>query len=103
MALHPHPEYRDLARRVRRLQNVARPWCGIVYRSATPRYATTGEVLTGQGSRGTGGRWNPAGLAAVYASLAPETALAEALAHFRYYGSPSAPPCREHSSPSRYA
>ncbi len=35
-----------------------------------------------------GGRWNPVGVATVYASLTPETAMAEALAHHRYYGIP---------------
>jgi len=33
-----------------------------------------------------GGQWNPPGLAAVYASGTPETAMAETLAHVRYYG-----------------
>lgn len=35
-----------------------------------------------------GGRWNPIGVAVVYASLTPETAMAESLAHNRHYGVP---------------
>ncbi len=43
--------------------------------------------MTGAGARAAGGRWNPrASFNAVYASLDVETALAEALAHCRYYG-----------------
>jgi RES domain-containing protein len=58
------------------------------YRSATPKYAKETDLLTGEGSRLHGGRWNPPGIAAVYASFTPETAMEETLAHFRYYGIP---------------
>lgn len=58
----------------------------IVYRSSTPKYATETDLLTGIGSQIYGGRWNPPGLATVYASLTPETAMAESLAQHRYYG-----------------
>ncbi len=63
-------------------------FAGIVYRSCTPRYATESDLLTGEGSRRHGGRWNPKGISAVYASLSPEVALAETLAHARYYRIP---------------
>lgn len=59
-----------------------------VYRSTAPKYATETDLPTGIGSQRFGGRWNPQGIAAVYASLTPETAMAEALAHVRYYGFP---------------
>jgi RES domain-containing protein len=58
------------------------------YRSATPKYATEDDLLVGEGSRIHGARWNPPGIAAVYASFTPETAMKESLAHFRYYGIP---------------
>lgn len=61
---------------------------GTVYRSSTPKYATETDLLTGEGSKRFGGRWNPVGVAVVYASLTPETAMAETLAHHRYYGMP---------------
>ena len=61
---------------------------GEIYRSASPKYATSRDLLTGGGSRKYGGRWNPVGIAAVYGSLAPETAMEETLAHSRYYGLP---------------
>jgi RES domain-containing protein len=60
----------------------------VAYRSSTPKYATEQDLLTGEGSRRFGGRWNPVGIAMVYASLIPETAMAETLAHHRYYGIP---------------
>lgn len=45
--------------------------------------------MNGEGSRKHGGRFNPPRVcAAIYASLDPETAMAETLAHFRYYGIP---------------
>jgi RES domain-containing protein len=57
-----------------------------VYRFAAPRWATARELLTGAGALQAGGRWHPIGLCrAVYASLDPETALAESLAHFRRF------------------
>jgi len=66
-----------------------RPWSGIAFRSTAFRYQRAEEILSGEGSRRFGGRWNPRGeFAAVYASLDLETAMAEALAHFRYYHLP---------------
>jgi RES domain-containing protein len=59
-----------------------------VYRSSTPQYAKESDLLSGEGSKRNGGRWNPIGVAVVYASLTPETAMAETLAHNRYYGIP---------------
>src|SRR5947209_7340439 len=64
-------------------------WRGTAYRSTALHYQKPGEILSGEGSRRHGGRWNPRGeLAAVYASLDPETAMAETLAHLRYYRLP---------------
>lgn len=59
-----------------------------IYRSASPRYATSRQLVTGDGAKRFGGRWNPAGVAAVYGSLTPQIALEETLAHARYYGLP---------------
>ena len=58
------------------------------YRSTTPEYAKEADLITGEGSRLHGSRWNPPGIAAVSASFTPETAMEESLAHFRYYGIP---------------
>lgn len=61
----------------------------IGFRSVTPRYAKQDDILSGIGSRLHGGRWNPTGIATVYASFTPATAMAESLAHFEYYGFPA--------------
>lgn len=78
----------QLKSRLTRLLPSATEFLGVGYRSGTPKYATEADLLTGEGSRREGGRWNPVGIAGVYASLTPETAMAETLAHNRYYGIP---------------
>ena len=80
------PTYEQLLARFSALSASAVPFDGVVYRSSTPRFATGSDLLTGNGSRSRGGRWNPIGVATVYSTLAPETAMAESLAHSRYYG-----------------
>lgn len=80
--------YQDIARRVGACFDSAVPWKGIVYRSATPEYSNQFDLLSGGGSALHGGRWNPLGIATVYGSESPETAMAEALEHCRYYGVP---------------
>ncbi len=84
-----HPETDRLERAVGRVQSRAVSWDGVVYRSASPRYANGKEILTGLGSKLAGARWNsPKSFPTVYTSLDPHTALDEVLAHFRYYGLP---------------
>ena len=84
-----HPEYPRIARAFARVP--AAGWSGVAYRSVSPAYAGTRDLLSGEGVRRHGGRWNAAGsFAVVYASLSPETAVAEALARVRHYGIPDA-------------
>lgn len=87
MATSP-PTLEQLKTRLNRLLPSAAAFAETVYRSSTPKYARESDLLTGEGSSRNGGRWNPIGLAVVYASLTPETAMAETLAHNRYYGIP---------------
>lgn len=75
--------------RIRRLRRRAKRFDGTVYRSASPEYANTNDLVTGEGSRLYGGRWNPTGVAAVYGSLTAETAMAETLAHANHYNLPA--------------
>jgi RES domain-containing protein len=84
----PSPTFEQLQNRLVGVESSAVSFEGVVYRSSTPKYATEADLLTGEGSRRFGGRWNPVGIAAVYACLTPETAMAEALAYNRYYGLP---------------
>jgi RES domain-containing protein len=89
MPLEPHPSFARLRRAVERCLPSAGPFRGTVFRSVTPRYATSSDLLSGQGARKHGERWNPpASFATVYTSLTPETALAETLAHYRHYRIP---------------
>lgn len=82
----PHARSSELRDLVRQCTDAVGPWSGTVYRSATPRYARSSDVLTGEGSQRHGGRWNPPGsFPTVYASTTPETAMAESLAQYRYY------------------
>lgn len=82
------PSLNQLKSRLTRLLPFATHFAETVYRSSTPRYANEADLLTGEGSKRNGGRWNPIGIAVVYASLTLETAMAETLAHHRYYGIP---------------
>lgn len=62
----------------------AEPWEGTIYRATAIPYATCRDLLKGVGAQRSGGRWNPPGFSSVvYASLTPETALAEALVGVR--------------------
>ena len=57
---------------------------GRIYRAVTVAYANTVDLLSGQGSRLHGQRWNPRGIAAVYGTFgSPELALKEALVKSR--------------------
>lgn len=83
----PHPEFDRLAAAVARCMPLVRGWAGDAFRFALPRWGTVEHLLTGEGALRAGGRWHPIGaFRAVYASLDPETALAESLAHFRRFG-----------------
>jgi RES domain-containing protein len=73
------------------------------YRSTTPEYAKEADLNTGEGSKLHGSRWNPPGIAAVYASFTPETAMEESLAHFRNYGFPFMRRCHEAQTGKRKA
>ena len=76
------------AKTFEQLTKFVRPFSGTVYRSTAIKYAKPGFVVSGVGSQKTGARWNPIGIKAVYGSFTPDTAMAETLAYFRYYGLP---------------
>ena len=62
------------------------PWHGTLFRFQTVDFPASRAVLSGEGARVYGGRWNPPGFAALYGSTDDATALAECKAHDRYYG-----------------
>jgi len=63
---------------------------GDLYRYINPRYSKAADIISGAGALHAAGRWNlTGGVRLSYTALAPETALAEALAHVRYYNLPT--------------
>lgn len=63
-----------------------KPWTGTFFRFQTIDFPAPKDVLSGEGARERGGRWNQPGLAAVYGSTTDVTALEECKANDRYYG-----------------
>jgi RES domain-containing protein len=57
-----------------------------VFRFQTVDFPAPRDVLSGQGARQRGGRWNPPGLATLYGSTTDTAALEESKANDRYYG-----------------
>jgi RES domain-containing protein len=79
-----------LDRRLRTLEDIGfQTFKGFLYRYIHPRYSSTNHIVSGDGGLHASGRWNLKGVFRVsYTSASPETALAEALAHVRYYRLP---------------
>jgi RES domain-containing protein len=70
-------------------QEMACPLDAVVFREAGPLHTTAEDIVSGIGSKLSGGRWNPKGnMHVVYTSFDPITASAESVSHFRYYGLP---------------
>jgi RES domain-containing protein len=63
-----------------------RPWNGTLFRFQTINYPSPKDIVSGDGAKRRGGRWNPPGLLAVYGSDTDSTALEECKANDRYYG-----------------
>ncbi|HKI36148.1 MAG TPA: RES family NAD+ phosphorylase [Gemmataceae bacterium] len=91
MPLSPHPESARLGPAIERCAHLVVPWAGDLFRFTNMTYANLRDLVTGEGSRKAGGRWNPKeGFRALYFSLDAETALAEVLAQRRRQGLPDA-------------
>ncbi len=87
--LSSHPEIDRLRQSLERCRELAVPWSGVAYRSASVPYANRDDLLTGAGARRAGARWNaPGTMLTNYLCLEPRTAVEESLAHHRYYGIP---------------
>lgn len=82
-----HPDFDQLLGGVAAVVDRASALLEVVFRCTEPTYATKDDMLTGEGSRRHGGRWNPpSSFATVYAAFSDTTALAEARANQVYYG-----------------
>lgn len=89
MPVRPHRQYEEFFRILRDASGLLRERRGVAYRATSPPYASNRRMLSGVGAFRNGGRWGPPGLArTLYLSLDPSTAMAECLAHYRYYGWP---------------
>jgi len=85
--MHSHPNYVDFLAALQRASTTSVSFRGILYRACDPTYANTRDLLTGQGSRLHGGRWNgPGTFATVYLSQSVEGAIAETLGLAPLYG-----------------
>lgn len=84
--IHRHPRFAELRDELQAHPEWFVPWQGTLYRFQTVDFPTPGDVLSGAGASGRGGRWNGPGLATVYGSTTDTTALEECKAHDRYYG-----------------
>jgi len=75
----PHSRYAEFAYRLGRSSAKRTPWKGISFRSVTLDFAKPEQIVSGEGSREYGGRWNAPGLfPVVYSSTRPGTAIDEA-------------------------
>ncbi len=78
-ALSPYPDSSRLSGAMQRCIPLRTSFAGILYRAACVRRANPEDLVAGEGSLLTGGRWNPLGVfCAIYASLNETTAMEEA-------------------------
>lgn len=86
----PHPDRAKLATRLTTVgKSFDVAFDGSMYRFINPVYSNAADIVSGAGALYASGRWHLKGMARLsYAALAPETALAEVLAHVRYYALP---------------
>jgi RES domain-containing protein len=82
-----HPDYPRLRSIIHDLGAMARTFHGTLYRVSDPGYANTRDLLTGEGARKYGGRWNaPGSFSLVYLSMSVEGAMAETVGLAGHYG-----------------
>jgi RES domain-containing protein len=91
MTISPHPE---AAKFLSRVEALGTAWHGSfddeLYRFINPAYSKADDIANGAGAFHASGRWNVKGSFRLsYTALEPETALAEALAHVRYFKLPA--------------
>jgi RES domain-containing protein len=79
-------EVQDLFDRIAGCLSQAVKLNAIAFRSAGVKYANEKDFTSGGGASYYGGRWNPPGVAAIYASLDPATAVKESYQEFIKYG-----------------
>jgi RES domain-containing protein len=90
MIITPHPDASKLPERLKALgKNCDSVFDDELFRFINPSYSKPADIIDGAGALHANGRWNLKGAARLsYTALAPQTALAEALAHVDYYRLP---------------
>lgn len=83
------PEVLELFEVIARLKTTTSGYSGVIVRSVATKYASINDFFSGTGAAISGGRWNPVGLEAVYASLDIVTATCEAYQTFISFGLPN--------------
>jgi RES domain-containing protein len=91
MKIHVHPDRAKFASRLATLgRALDAPFASELFRFINPKYSKAADIVSGVGSLKASGRWNVPRTARLgYTSQTPETALAEAMAHVRYYNLPT--------------
>ena len=84
--IHRHPRFTELRDLFRAHPEWFGAWRGTLFRFQAVDFPAPKDVLSGDGARWRGGRWNPPGLATLYGSTTDITALEECKANDRYYG-----------------
>ena len=80
------PEVIELFESIAALFPLASGYDGVIVRNVGTKYATRKDFFSGAGAARSGGRWNPIGLEAIYASLDVITATHEAYQNFQAFG-----------------
>ena len=82
-------DVQDLFDRIAACKQRASPLKATGFRSTGTKYANEADLLSGHGAGAHGGRWNPRGLTAIYASLDPVTATKESYYELLQSGFPA--------------
>jgi RES domain-containing protein len=81
-----NPRFAELRGTLNAHPDWLKPWSGIFFRFQTVDFPAAKDVLSGQGARQRGGRWNQPGISTLYGSTTDNAALEESKANDRYYG-----------------
>lgn len=85
----PHPKSDRLQKSIKKCVIFDSSWDGEAYRATAVKWANLRDLMSGEGSRRWGGRWNPPGIfRTVYLSLDLDTAEHEYFAQNRRNGLP---------------
>jgi RES domain-containing protein len=90
MTINPNPDFATFQARLSEIgKSFDRVLDQDVFRFINPKFSNAPDIVSGAGTLYASGRWLAVGTTRLsYSALSPETALAEVLAHVRYYNLP---------------